>query len=93
MKLAPKTMLMAGILLSVGAPCLGIIFTVIGMVGAFHTLGQNGISDPAILAGSIGKALVATWAGVLIGILGLPIILAAVVLHFIAKRRPSQANP
>jgi biopolymer transport protein ExbB len=55
-------------LIGVITPMLGLTGTVLGMMGAFSTLGTSGIGDPAALAGSIGEVLVATFSGLLIAI-------------------------
>jgi len=47
-----------------GAPMLGLLGTVIGMIDAFSTLeAANGIVDPGLLAGGIWTALTTTAAG------------------------------
>ena len=94
MKTAPKWTLIAGIVCMLGAPLAGPIFTVIGMIGAFHILGQNGISNPQALSTYIGVALVATMAGLIVGLtLGVPLIVIAVILHFATKPPPPIPNP
>jgi len=93
MKPAVKWMLIAGVVCTFGAPFTGLIFTAIGMIGAFHTLGQNGISDPQVLSTHIGGALVATAAGLIVAvILGVPLIVIAMILHF-ATRESTAARP
>ena len=47
---------------------IGLLGTVIGMMGAFATLGATGISDPRSLATSIGEVLMATASGLFIAI-------------------------
>jgi biopolymer transport protein ExbB/TolQ len=89
MKPAVKWTLIAGIICTLCAPFAGLIFTVVGMIGAFHSLGQNGISDPHVLSTRIGEALVATMTGLIVGVIfGVPLILAAVIFHFATKPRP-----
>ena len=56
------------------------------MVMAFNTLGENGISDPKALSAHIGTVLFSTEIGLVIGMLGLPLIAVALILHF-AKNR------
>jgi biopolymer transport protein ExbB/TolQ len=74
----------------VGGPLVGLLFTVLAMIGAFHTLGQQGISDPQVLSTHIGGALVATVAGLVVGAtVGVPLIVVAVILHFTTKSAPS----
>jgi biopolymer transport protein ExbB len=55
-------------LIGVVTPMLGLTGTVLGMMGAFSTLGTSGIGDPAALAGAIGEVLVATCSGLFIAI-------------------------
>jgi biopolymer transport protein ExbB len=55
-------------LIGVVTPMLGLTGTVLGMMGAFSTLGTSGIGDPSKLAGSIGEVLVATASGLFIAI-------------------------
>ena len=55
-------------LIGVVTPMLGLTGTVLGMMGAFSTLGTSGIGDPAALAGLIGEVLVATASGLFIAI-------------------------
>ncbi len=50
------------------APMIGLLGTVIGMMGAFAVLGQTGVSDPRALALSIGEVLMATASGLFIAI-------------------------
>jgi len=54
--------------IGVVSPMIGLTGTVIGMIKAFHTLGDSGISDPAKLAGNIGEVLVATASGLFVAI-------------------------
>lgn len=54
--------------IGVVSPMIGLLGTVIGMMGAFATLGQSGISDPRSLSRSIGEVLLATASGLFIAI-------------------------
>jgi len=54
--------------IGVVSPMIGLLGTVIGMMGAFATLGASGISDPRSLATSIGEVLMATASGLFIAI-------------------------
>jgi biopolymer transport protein ExbB len=54
--------------IGVVAPMIGLTGTVMGMIKAFHTLGDNGISNPAELAKNIGEVLVATCSGLIVAI-------------------------
>jgi biopolymer transport protein ExbB len=50
------------------APMIGLLGTVIGMMGAFSVLGSSGVSDPRRLALSIGEVLMATASGLFLAI-------------------------
>ncbi len=50
------------------APMIGLLGTVIGMMGAFAVLGQSGVSDPRALSLRIGEVLMATASGLFIAI-------------------------
>jgi len=50
------------------APMIGLLGTVIGMMGAFAVLGTSGVADPRGLALRIGEVLLATAAGLFIAI-------------------------
>jgi len=54
--------------IGVVSPMIGLLGTVIGMMGAFQTLGSTGISDPRALSTSIGEVLLATASGLFIAI-------------------------
>jgi biopolymer transport protein ExbB len=54
--------------IGVVSPMIGLLGTVIGMIGAFSVLGQSGIADPRALAGKIGEVLFATASGLFIAI-------------------------
>jgi len=49
-------------------PMLGLLGTVVGMVGAFATLSQTGGAEPAALAGDISVALLTTLGGLVVAI-------------------------
>ena len=50
------------------APMIGLLGTVIGMMGAFAVLGSSGVTDPRGLALRIGEVLMATASGLFIAI-------------------------
>ena len=54
--------------IGVVSPMIGLTGTVWGMIGAFNALGQNGISNPALLAGKIGEVLIATMSGLVVAV-------------------------
>jgi len=54
-----------------GAPLLGLLGTILGIMQTFTALSQGGISDPAEVSRGIGLALTATACGIAIALLGL----------------------
>ena len=54
--------------IGVVSPMIGLLGTVIGMMGAFAVLGSTGMKDPGALAGKIGEVLLATASGLFIAI-------------------------
>ncbi len=81
MKSLPLALLIAGGLLFFGAPLAGLAGTIFSMIGAFHDLGDSGISDPRALANYIGNGLIATWAGLILAMaVGLPMVSVGVIL-------------
>ena len=63
------------------APILGLLGTVIGMIAAFNTIAyEDGMGNPALLAGGISMALVNTAAGLCVA-------LPALLLHHFFKHR------
>jgi biopolymer transport protein ExbB len=51
------------------APMLGLLGTVVGMIGAFNTIAATRqAADPSALGGDIGKALITTALGLLVAI-------------------------
>jgi biopolymer transport protein ExbB len=54
--------------LGVCTPMIGLVGTVVGMMGAFAELGTSGVGDPAALAGHIGEVLIATASGLFIAV-------------------------
>lgn len=66
--------------IGVVSPMIGLLGTVIGMMGAFQTLGTSGINDPGALASSIGEVLLATASGLFIAI-------PAFIFYYIFRNR------
>jgi biopolymer transport protein ExbB/TolQ len=87
MKPAIKRTLIAGLVCTFVPPFVGLLFTVLGMIGAFHTLGENGITNSTMLSGYVGVTLVATAIGIAFGMVGAVTVLVAVIAHF-ATRTP-----
>lgn len=83
MKPLPFRLLMGGIIVLVGAPMLGLLGTVFGMIFAFRDLGDNGIAAPKDLASHVGIVMMAPLTGLVVaGIIGLPLIIVALAIHF-----------
>ncbi|MDR0747643.1 MAG: MotA/TolQ/ExbB proton channel family protein [Helicobacteraceae bacterium] len=55
-------------LLAAAAPLLGLLGTVVGMIGAFQTITLFGAGDPKLMAGSISLALVTTMQGLIVAV-------------------------
>jgi biopolymer transport protein ExbB len=70
--------------IGVVSPMIGLTGTVWGMIGAFNTLGANGITDPKALAGKIGEVLIATMGGLVVAV-------PAFVLFYILRARAQSA--
>ncbi len=67
-------------LVAQAAPMLGLLGTVIGMVGAFGTLSESAQADPSMLAGDISVALLTTMWGLITAI-------PALLAYFFFKNR------
>ena len=50
------------------APLLGLLGTVLGIIEAFLAVNTGGVSDPAMLASGVSKALITTAAGMIVAI-------------------------
>ena len=68
-----------------GAPLLGLLGTVVGMIRAFHALGEAGSEATAgDLSRAIDLALYTTFAGLVLALVGMGMILLA---HFVYRYR------
>ncbi|WP_115717048.1 MotA/TolQ/ExbB proton channel family protein [Gallaecimonas mangrovi] len=54
-----------------GAPLLGLLGTIFGIIDTFKALAESGVSDPSLVSKSIGTALYATALGIGIAVVGL----------------------
>ena len=70
--------------IGVVSPMIGLTGTVWGMIGAFNALGQNGISNPSLLAGKIGEVLIATMSGLVVAV-------PAFIFFYILRARAQSA--
>jgi biopolymer transport protein ExbB len=71
-----------GILAAV-APLLGLLGTVVGMIGTFQSIALFGAGDPRVMAGGISQALVTTQ-------LGLTVAIPTILLHTILSNKSSR---
>jgi biopolymer transport protein ExbB len=53
------------------APLLGLLGTVVGMIGSFDIMSESGMGQPHAVTGGVAEALIATATGLLIAILTL----------------------
>ncbi|HEX2241896.1 MAG TPA: MotA/TolQ/ExbB proton channel family protein [Gammaproteobacteria bacterium] len=53
------------------APLLGLLGTVVGMIGSFNIMSEAGMGEPHAVTGGVAEALIATATGLLIAILTL----------------------
>jgi len=82
-----KSFLIGGGILTLGGPALGVLGTVIGMMGSFNTLGKEGVADPEALASNIGVSLISTTGGFVIGVFGVCILVAGVIILIATKQK------
>jgi biopolymer transport protein ExbB len=54
-----------------GAPLLGLLGTITGMMHSFNLIGGNGLVDPSGVTGGVAQALIATAFGIFIAIFAL----------------------
>jgi len=54
-----------------GAPLLGLLGTIAGMMQAFNLIGNNGLVDPTGVTGGVAQALIATALGLFIAVIAL----------------------
>ncbi|MEQ1858466.1 MAG: MotA/TolQ/ExbB proton channel family protein [Chthoniobacteraceae bacterium] len=64
------------------APFIGLLGTVIGMMGAFKTLGSSGIADPKALADDIGISLMSTATGLFVFPVGVVILSLSLIFYY-----------
>ena len=63
-------------------PLLGLIGTVVGMIVTFQSITESGSSDPKLMAGGIGRAMIATVLGLGIAI---PLLFANALLNSLSR--------
>ena len=89
MKPLPKYLIISGLLLFIGGPFLGFLLTGLGMIGAFNSLGQSGISDPNALSQHISTTLIAPIVGFIGAIIGACLAIAGAIIQICSKSRAS----
>lgn len=52
------------------APLLGLLGTIVGMISAFRVASQAGLSNPSQILGGISEALISTFTGISIAVIG-----------------------
>ena len=78
--------------MALAGPTLGVLGTVLGMIGSFNALGSSGVTDPQMLSANIGDALFSTALGAVIGFVGLVMFLSALMM-WLMNRRNKPAAP
>ncbi len=53
------------------SPLLGLLGTIIGMIGSFQIMAASGIGQPHAVTGGVGEALIATAAGITVAVITL----------------------
>lgn len=53
------------------APLLGLLGTIVGMIGSFGVIAEAGLTKPLAVTGGISEALIATAAGIIVAVLTL----------------------
>ncbi len=66
------------------APFIGLFGTVIGIIVAFHELGQNPAGGPSVVMAGISEALVATAVGLIVAI---PAVIAYNIFQRLTRRK------
>lgn len=86
--------LIGGLVLMFGGPAVGMFLAVLRMSRAVRLAQADPGAAPHELAAELAGALAATQVGLALGTLGLVVLLAAIALHFLARRaRLRSASP
>ena len=73
-----RNLAIAGVVCQVG-PIIGLAGTVIGMMGAFDSIGKTpGMGDPTVISESVGHVLISTAIGLVVGFIGLILLTVSV---------------
>jgi biopolymer transport protein ExbB len=63
-------------------PLLGLVGTVVGMIITFQSITESGSSDPKLMAGGIGQAMIATVLGLGVAV---PLLFAGALLNSLSR--------
>lgn len=88
-----KWPLIAGIILFIGGPAIGLLATVIAMIGAFNTASESGPADPEKLSADISTSLMTTAIGIPVGILGAILLIFSLVAYLITRNHNPSHHP
>jgi len=86
------TGIVGGVILALG-PLWGMLAVSIGMMGAFQTLADSGISDPHALSGHINMQLVGLSTGLIACPVGIILLTGCIVALVLDKRQPPPSLP
>lgn len=76
---------------TIAAPMLGVLGTVIGMTGSFNSLAKSGAADPGVLSSQISTALISTAGGFFLGGIGLVAFIATLII-WLSTRSQTKAG-
>ncbi|MEO0454610.1 MAG: MotA/TolQ/ExbB proton channel family protein [Verrucomicrobiota bacterium] len=91
MKSIVKWPLIAGSILFIGGPAIGLLGTVLAMVGAFQeiSVSESGATDAEALSSEISSALITTLIGIPVGILGIVLLLFSLIAFLVTRNQRS----
>lgn len=81
-------MIIGGIMTLAG-PALGVLGTVIGMIGGFNTLGESGIAHTDKLSSDISSVMISTVVGISIGVTGLGVLVFGLIFWRCTRVAPT----
>ena len=93
MKPALKWTIIAGGAATLCGPAIGALGTVIGMMGAFNTLGASGVASPEKLSVDISITLMSTAIGLIVGGIGLLVFLTALIVWLCTRKGAPTTSP
>jgi biopolymer transport protein ExbB/TolQ len=78
--------------ITVAGPALGLLGTVIGMIGSFRTLGESGVAKPENLSLCVSAALLSTFGGLVAGVVGLVVLVTALIVWLCTRTKTPAAS-